>query len=79
MTERATGVARTREEIEKWNQMMALRFQTGGLLSGISQRLTFFLPSTLQTGVMRVMTQTLTNCDLMNFVSPSNMMTSVVG
>ena len=31
MTERVTGLGRrTREEIEKWNQMTALRFQTGG-------------------------------------------------
>ena len=30
-TERATGAARrTGEEIVKWNQMTALRFQTGG-------------------------------------------------
>ena len=30
-TERVTGLGRrTREEIEKWNQMTALRFQTGG-------------------------------------------------
>ena len=30
-TERAMGVGRrTREEIGKWNQMTALRFQTGG-------------------------------------------------
>ena len=30
-TERVTGlVRRTREEIAKWNQMTALRFQTGG-------------------------------------------------
>ena len=30
-TERATGLGRrTREEIAKWNQMTALRFQTGG-------------------------------------------------
>ena len=30
-TERATGVGRrTRDEIAKWNQMTALRFQTGG-------------------------------------------------
>ena len=29
-TERGTGLGRrTREEIEKWNQMTALRFQTG--------------------------------------------------
>ena len=31
MTERVTGLGRrTREEIAKWNQMTALRFQTGG-------------------------------------------------
>ena len=31
MTERAMAVGRkTREEIAKWNQMTALRFQTGG-------------------------------------------------
>ena len=30
-TERVTGLGRkTREEIVKWNQMTALRFQTGG-------------------------------------------------
>ena len=30
-TERVTGIdRRTREEIAKWNQMTALRFQTGG-------------------------------------------------
>ena len=30
-TERVTGLGRkTREEIAKWNQMTALRFQTGG-------------------------------------------------
>ena len=30
-TERVTGLGRrTREEIAKWNQMKALRFQTGG-------------------------------------------------
>ena len=30
-TERVTGLRRrTREEIAKWNQMTALRFQTGG-------------------------------------------------
>ena len=30
-TERVTGLgSRTREEIAKWNQMTALRFQTGG-------------------------------------------------
>ena len=30
-TERLTGLGRrTREEIAKWNQMTALRFQTGG-------------------------------------------------
>ena len=31
-TVRATGLGRrrTREEIVKWNQMIALRFQTGG-------------------------------------------------
>ena len=29
-TERVTGLGRTREEIAKWNQMIALRFQTGG-------------------------------------------------
>ena len=32
-TERVTGlVRRTREEIAKWNQMTALRFQTGGYI-----------------------------------------------
>ena len=32
--ERVTGLGRrTREEIAKWNQMTALRFQTGGRLS----------------------------------------------
>ena len=35
-TERATGLGRrTREEIAKWNQMIALRFQTGGETSDI--------------------------------------------
>ena len=29
-TERVTGLGRRREEIAKWNQMTALRFQTGG-------------------------------------------------
>ena len=30
-TERVTGLGRkTRDEIVKWNQMTALRFQTGG-------------------------------------------------
>ena len=30
-TERVTGLGRrTREEIAKWNQMTALKFQTGG-------------------------------------------------
>ena len=30
-TERVTGLGRrTREEIEKWNQMTTLRFRTGG-------------------------------------------------
>ena len=30
-TDRVTGLGRrTREEIAKWNQMTALRFQTGG-------------------------------------------------
>ena len=34
-TERVTGLGRrTREEIAKWNQMTALRFQTGGRLWG---------------------------------------------
>ena len=28
-TERVTGLGRTREETVKWNQMTALRFQTG--------------------------------------------------
>ena len=45
-TERVKGLGRrTREEIAKWNQMTALRFQTGGetsdipgLPSGISER-----------------------------------------
>ena len=36
MTERVTGLGRrTREEIAKWNQMRALRFQTGGETSDI--------------------------------------------
>ena len=31
-TERVTGLGRrTRQEIAKWNQMTALRFQTGGI------------------------------------------------
>ena len=31
MTERVTGLGRrTREKMAKWNQMTALRFQTGG-------------------------------------------------
>ena len=31
MTKRVTGLGRrTRQEIAKWNQMTALRFQTGG-------------------------------------------------
>ena len=35
-TERVTGLGRrTREEIVKWNQMTALRFQTGGETSDI--------------------------------------------
>ena len=35
-TERVTGlVRRTREAIAKWNQMTALRFQTGGKTSDI--------------------------------------------
>ena len=35
-TERVTGLGRgTREEIAKWNQMTALRFQTGGETSDI--------------------------------------------
>ena len=34
-TERVTGGRRTREEIAKWNQMTALRFQTGGETSDI--------------------------------------------
>ena len=29
-TERVTGLGRRREEIAKWNQMTALRFQAGG-------------------------------------------------
>ena len=34
-TERVTGLGRkTREEIVKWNQMTALRFQTGGGVGG---------------------------------------------
>ena len=34
--ERVTGLGRrTREEIAKWNQMTALRFQTGGETSDI--------------------------------------------
>ena len=35
-TERVTGLGRrTKEEIAKWNQMTALRFQTGGKASDI--------------------------------------------
>ena len=35
-TERVTGLGRrTREEIARWNQMTALRFQTGGETSDI--------------------------------------------
>ena len=35
-TERVTGVGRkTREEIAKWNKIIALRFQTGGETSDI--------------------------------------------
>ena len=35
-TERVTGLGRrTREEIVKWNQMTALRLQTGGEISDI--------------------------------------------
>ena len=35
-TEKVTGLGRrTREEIAKWNQMTALRFQTGGETSDI--------------------------------------------
>ena len=50
-TERVTGLGRrTREEIAKWNQMTALRFQTGGRhqtapasLRGNSKRKVFLL------------------------------------
>ena len=38
-TERVTELGRrTREEIAKWNQMTALRFQTGGETSDIPER-----------------------------------------
>ena len=55
-TEGATRPGRiTREKMEKWNQMTALRFQTGGggaslqgLLGGVLEKVKWIEPETLQ-------------------------------
>ena len=53
-TERVTGLGRrTREEIAKWNQMTALRFQTGGKTSdipGLPSRVSLKMSATRHKG-----------------------------